>query len=158
MSTRPSSKVRLAGVALALDLVGARLACSRGLIAEPLGLAAPSAIPRSVVLAGWGTALSGPWLVDGGLGALAVAADNGRADAGRAVRYLGWLRLAGVLAEPVTWGRRRPRWAVLVSAGQLALAAALIRSSSGGDGESDGYGETATPSESAPSVLGAPFS
>ena len=125
---RAGSMVRLAAAAGALDLVGARVAGRHGLVAEPLRLAAPAAIPRPVVLAAWGTALSGPWLVGVGLGALAVAADGGREAAGRAICVLGWLRLAGVLAEPVTWGRRRPRWTVLMSGGHVVLAVALIRS------------------------------
>lgn len=119
---------RLVVAAGALDVGGARIALRRGLVAEPLRLVAPPAIPRPVVLAGWGTALSGPWLVDVGLAALAVAG-RGRHNGERAIRALGWLRLLGVLAEPATWGRRRPRWVVLVSAGHVAVAAALIRSS-----------------------------
>ena len=34
-----------------------------------------------------------------------------------------------MLAEPVTWGRRRPRWAMLVVAAQLIVAAGLITGS-----------------------------
>lgn len=120
--------VPLAVAAGALDLAGARLARRHELAGEPFRLTAPSALPRPVVLAGWGTALSAPWLVDVGLGALAVAADDGRPGARRWIRMLGWLRLVGVLGEPATWGRRRPRWVVLVSACHVALAAASIRS------------------------------
>lgn len=121
--------LRLAVAAGALDLVGARLAVRLGMGAEPLRVSVPPTLPRSIVLAGWGTALSGPLLADVGLSTLACAADSGRHEASGAIRILGWLRLTGVLAEPATWGRRRPRWVVLMSAGHMAVAVALIRSS-----------------------------
>ena len=117
---------RLALAATALDVIGARIAVPRGLVGEPLLISVPAELPAGVVLAGWGTALSAPLLMDGALGALSLAGDS-RGATSRAVRALGMLRLVGVLVEPVTWGRRAPRWAMLISVGHVAIAASLIR-------------------------------
>jgi hypothetical protein len=118
----------LARGALALDLVGAWLAARHHLIGEPLGIRPPRALPEALVVAGWGTALSGPLLADGVLIAVAPAADRAHPGARRAVALLAALRLAGVLSEPVTWGRRPPRRTMIVAAGHFAVGAALLRS------------------------------
>lgn len=117
---------RLALAAAVLDVVGARVATGRGLVAEPLLITAPAFTPTAVVLAGWGTAVSGPLLVDVALLALGSRADEGQTAARRTIWVLGWLRLVGVLAEPATWGRRAPRWAMLLSTGHVAVAALMI--------------------------------
>jgi hypothetical protein len=96
-----------------------------------MGLTAPRSLPAVVVLAGFGTAVSGPLLADVALGGLASAADAGAPRARRAIRALAWLRLLGVLAEPVTWGRRRPRSAMVLSAAHLAVAISLVHYTGG---------------------------
>ncbi len=108
-----------------LDLVGARVARGHGLIGEPLRIRIPAAVPTPLVLVGWGTAVSAPWLMDAALARVLAGHD---ADRARTVaRGLGALRCAGVLVEPATWGRRRPRWAMALSIGNLVLGAALVR-------------------------------
>lgn len=109
-----------------VDIVGGLVARRTGLVGEPFLVAAPASLPVPVVLVGWGTALSGPLVADVALVALGGAADRGRSDMRRPVRWLGVLRLVGVLSEPVTWGRRRPRWPMVLSAAQLLVAASLI--------------------------------
>ena len=119
---------RLAGIAaalVALDLVGARVAGRHALVGEPLRLRIPDRVAAPVVLVGWGTAVSAPWGMDALLVGLLAAADPEQAR--RGARALAGLRIAGVLAEPVTWGRRRPRWAMALSAAHLGLAGALLR-------------------------------
>ncbi len=118
---RRLSKIALALVAL--DLVGARVARRHGLVGEPLRLRIPDRVPAPVVLVGWGTAVSAPWGMDALLVGL-LAGDPERAR--RGARALAVLRVAGVLAEPVTWGRRRPRWAMGLSAAHLGLGGALL--------------------------------
>jgi hypothetical protein len=118
---------RLALAATVLDLFGVAVARRRGLVGEPLRLTAPASLPTLVVLAGFGTAVSGPLLVDVALGGLAPAADAGAPRARAAIRTLAWLRLLGVLAEPITWGRRRPRSAMVLSAAHIAVAMALLQ-------------------------------
>ncbi len=119
---------RLAWAALALDLVGARMATRHQLVAEPFGLPTPGRLPAALVIPGWGTALSGPLVADAALLAVAPAADRGDPAARRAVSALAALRLVGVVGEPVTWGRRPPRRTMVVAAGHVVLAAALLRS------------------------------
>ena len=119
---------RLASIAaalIALDLLGARVAMWQGLVGEPLRLRLALGVPASVVLVGWGTAVSAPWGMDALLVGLLAGDDPDRAR--RGARALAALRVAGVLAEPVTWGRRRPRWAMALSAAHLGLGAALLR-------------------------------
>jgi hypothetical protein len=86
---------------------------------EPFRVRLPVRVPRPVELALFGTALSGPLAVDGLLVALGERPG--------VVRGLGWLRVVGVLSEPATWGRRRPRWTVVISAAQAAAGVALSR-------------------------------
>ena len=122
----------LTGAALALDLAGARVATRHRLIGEPFGVSPPGWLPEAMVLPCWGTALSGPLMADAALLALAPAADHGHRGACRAVSLLAALRLAGVLSEPVTWGRRRTApWAMLVAAAHLVLGVSLLRYSEG---------------------------
>jgi hypothetical protein len=121
------SRRRWALVAVALDLLGMRVAGRHGLVGEPLRIKAPASIPTGLVLAGWGTALSGPLLVDGVLGSLCLPAREPSPAVNRAVRALGSLRLVGVLAEPVTWGRRAPRWTMLIAAGHVVVAVGLLQ-------------------------------
>ena len=118
----------LSGAALALDLVGAWQATRHRLIGEPFGVRPPRCLPEALVVAGWGTALSGPLVADAVLIALAPVADRGHPGARRAVALLAALRLVGVLSEPVTWGRRPPRRTMVVAAAHLALGMALLRS------------------------------
>ena len=112
--------------ATALDVVGAAVASRLGLVGEPLRITAPAWIPRPVVLVGFGSALSGPLAVDAALLRLAMVSGEGNAAPSRWIGRFGWLRLAGVLAEPVTWGRRRPSWTMLLAGAQLATSVALI--------------------------------
>lgn len=118
---------RLAWAALVLDLVGARVATRHRLVGEPFGLPTPGLLPAAFVIPCWGTALSGPLVADAALLAVASGADEGHGRARRAVSVLATLRLVGVLGEPVTWGRRPPRQAMLVAAGHLVLGVALLR-------------------------------
>lgn len=111
----------LAAATTLLDLVGARIATRHQLIGEPFRVTVPDSLPESVVLVAWGTALSGPLAVDGLLLVLA------RRSAHRAVAALAMVRLAGVLAEPVSWGRRPPRWTMVVSAAHVYLATQVLR-------------------------------
>jgi hypothetical protein len=122
---------RLALAATALDLLGVCVARRRGLVGEPMRLTAPRSLPAVVVVAGFGTAVSGPLLVDVALAGLAPAADAGAPRPRRAIRALAWLRLLGVLAEPITWGRRRPRSAMVLSAAHLAVAMSLVHYTGG---------------------------
>jgi hypothetical protein len=120
---------RLQGLAVAatvLDLAGARVAVGHGMVGEPFRIRFPSSAPAPVVLVAWGTAVSAPWWMDAALGAAVAGGDIERAR--RAARVLGGMRLVGVLAEPMTWGRRRPRGAMALSAAHLALAGALVAS------------------------------
>ncbi len=125
-----TSRRRLALAAVVLDLLGTRVARRHGLVGEPLLITAPETIPSGLVLAGWGTALSGPLLVDGVLGSLCLPAREPSHAGVRAIRALGALRLAGVLTEPATWGRRAPRWVMLLGAAHVGVAVALIRTRS----------------------------
>jgi hypothetical protein len=125
-SACPSLRTVAVG-ALAVDLVGGLVARRSGLEGEPFLVVAPTAIPGPVLLLGWGTALSGPLLADAALVAFGHAADRGSQTMCRPVRWLGLLRLVGVLCEPVTWGRRRPRWTMALSGAQLVVACSLIR-------------------------------
>jgi hypothetical protein len=113
-------------VATALDVVGAVVATRKRLVGEPLGIVAPRGLPPALVLAAWGTALSGPLTVDGVLLASTRPGDHAIARSHLPLRVLGGLRLIGVLSEPATWGRRRPRWVVLLNVAQLGIAARLI--------------------------------
>ena len=117
---------RWVAAAALLDFLGGSVAQRHGLIGEPLLIGPPRFVPASLTTLVWGTALSGPLLVDAALLALGPAVADGDALAGQLVRTCGVVRLAGVLAEPVTWGRRRPRRAMLVAAAQLFVAAGLI--------------------------------
>jgi hypothetical protein len=125
-AVRPGSATRWEAAAAGLDLLGGRIAKRHRLIGEPLLVGPPRFVPASLTTVVWGTALSGPLLIDAALLALAPAVAGGDAVAGQVVRTCGVVRLAGVLAEPVTWGRRRPRWAMLVAAAQLIVAAGLM--------------------------------
>jgi hypothetical protein len=115
----------IAAALVVLDLAGARVALRHDLIGEPLRMRMPTSVPTPAVLVGWGTAVSAPWFMD----AVLVAALSGkhRDRALTAARALGALRVAGVLVEPATWGRRRPRWAMGLSAAHLALGGSLVR-------------------------------
>ena len=125
------TRLRTIAIALtALDLVGARVALRHHLIGEPLRLRIPASVPHAVALIGWGTAVSAPWAMDAALLSSLAGRDGERAR--KAARVLGALRVVGVLAEPATWGRRRPRWAMVLSAGHLALGGALLRTAAGG--------------------------
>ena len=115
---------RLTAALVALDLVGARVALRHGLVGEPLRIRAPEWTPTPVVLVAWGTAVSAPWFMDAALTTLVAGDDEERCR--RGARALGALRFAGVLVEPATWGRRRPRWAMALSAAHLGLAASLV--------------------------------
>jgi len=117
---------RWVAAAALLDFLGGSVAQRHGLIGEPLLIGPPRFVPASLTTVVWGTALSGPLLIDAALLALAPAVAGGDAGAGQVVRTCGVVRLVGVLAEPVTWGRRRPRWAMLVAAAELIVAAGLI--------------------------------
>jgi hypothetical protein len=83
----------------------------------------PRRVPRAIELALFGTALSGPLVVDGAL----LAGGRAGSPLGACTQRFGWLRLIGVLSEPATWGRRRPRWTMVISAAQLAAAVGLVR-------------------------------
>jgi hypothetical protein len=59
--------------------------------------------------------------------ALGLALSPARREArGQALVLLGALRLAGVLAEPATWGRRRSRVAMAVNACHAAVAVTQV--------------------------------
>ena len=125
MDDDPSPRLRaLTGARVALDLVGARIALRHGLVGEPLRIRLPDRVPTPVVLVGWGTALSAPWAMTAAHLALAAGPDAERTRAG--TRALAWLGLAGVLSEPATWGRRRPRGAMLLSAAHLAVTLGFL--------------------------------
>jgi hypothetical protein len=125
-AVRPGSATGWVLAAAGLDILGARVARRHGLIGEPLLVGPPRFVPAPLTTVVWGTALSGPLLIDAALLALTPAVAGGKAIACRVVRAGGVVRLAGVLAEPVAWGRRRPRRAMLVAAAQLVVAAGLI--------------------------------
>jgi hypothetical protein len=118
---------RLALAATTIDVVGAAVAIRHDLPGEPLGIRLPPSIPRPVELALWGTAVSAPFVTDAGLAILAAADVRRHPAAAAAITALGILRLAGLAAEPATWGRRRPRSAVLLSAAHVPLALAIAR-------------------------------
>lgn len=58
---------RLSWTALALDLVGARMAARHRLVGEPFGLPTPGLLPGVLVIPCWGTARSGPLVADAAL-------------------------------------------------------------------------------------------
>jgi hypothetical protein len=118
---------RLAIAAAAIDVVGTVVAQRHDLVGEPLGIRAPAAVPTPLVLAAFGTALSGPLLVDAALLLLARGAERGNSEARWAFRAVGWMRLGGVLSEPATWGRRGPRAAIGISLAHLVVAVQLLR-------------------------------
>ena len=125
MGVRRDSVIGWVAAASALDVIGGRIAKRYGLEGEPLLIGPPGFVPASLTMVLWGTALSGPLVIDTALLALAPAA-RGDGVAAQAVRTSGALRLAGVLAEPATWGRRRPRWTMVIAAAQVIVAAGLI--------------------------------
>ena len=112
------SPTGITAMAWVTDAVGAAVARRHRLVGEPAMIRPPFELEGPLELTVWGTATSAPFLMDA---ALLVAPPTGR-------RVLGALRIAGTLAEPVTWGRRRPRAAMLLSAAHLALGVALLRS------------------------------
>ena len=74
--------------AAGVDVLGGLIAKRHGLIGEPLLVGPPRFVPASLTAVAWGTALSGPLLIDAALLALAPAVAAGT-------------RLPGRWSEPV---------------------------------------------------------
>ena len=64
------------------------MATRHRLIGEPFGVRPPRRLPAALVVAGWGTALSGPLVADAVLLAVAPVADRGTR--GRAAPWRSW--------------------------------------------------------------------
>lgn len=105
-----------AALFLASTAWGAAVSLREDLVGEPLGWRAPGTVATHLAV-GWGSGLSAPWpmvamvLVDAGRGS------RGR-PAGRWSVVIGVALVAGVLVEPVTWGRRA--WTPLVASTVIA--------------------------------------
>lgn len=108
-------------------LWGAAVSLHRGVPGEPLRVRVPGSVLEHLLL-GLGSGLSAPWPM-----AAVVLHDalGRRTSRGRASQGVGALLLAGVLVEPVTWGRRERSWWV-VSTVVLNLLAAVALLAAGG--------------------------
>lgn len=97
-----------------------------GLPGEPFGLHVPGRVRTHLAL-GLGSAISAPWPMPAIAAWAAVRGNPGADWAARTVALVGTGMLAGVLAEPVTWGRRpaTPRARVSIPL-HLAIGAAMV--------------------------------
>ena len=102
----------------------------RGLPGEPFSLHVPGKVRTHLAL-GLGSAISAPWPMPAIATWAAVRGNPGSAWAARTTTVVGTGMLAGILAEPVTWGRRPapPRARVSIPL-HLALGAAMPASPS----------------------------
>lgn len=93
---------------------------------EPFGLQVPGEVRTHLAL-GWGSAISAPWPMPAIAMWAAARGNPGSRWAPCTVAIVGTGMLAGVLAEPVTWGRRpappRAGRSILL---HLAVGAAMV--------------------------------
>ena len=114
----------------AATAVGGAISVRQRIPGEPLRIHVPGTVTRHLAV-GLGSGLSAPWPMPAATAVAALA--SGRASAGprRVAAVVGRMLVAGVLVEPVTWGRRSRSPLVAVSVAlNLASAAALIRAGS----------------------------
>ena len=107
--------VAAAGLFADLFGVGRGHLASAGYPGEPLGIRVPGTVATHLAI-GWGSALSAPAPMQVAALAAAFSARPGLTWPARTLTGIGVAGLAGILAEPVTWGRRPRSWAVAAHA------------------------------------------
>jgi len=97
-----------------------------GLPGEPFGVRVPGGVRTHLAL-GLGSAISAPWPMPAIAMWAAVRGDAGSVWAARTTTIVGIGMLAGILAEPVTWGRRPASSMALASIPlHLVIGAAMV--------------------------------
>lgn len=118
--------VAAAGLFVGCSALGAAIALRQDIPGEPLGVRVPGSVAVHLAC-GWGSALSAPAPMQAAALAAAFFAKPGVLWPARTLTGLGVAALAGILAEPVTWGRRpRSRAVAAMLPLELACAVALI--------------------------------
>jgi len=118
--------VAAAGLFAVCSALGAAISLRQDILGEPLGIRVPGSVAVHLA-SGWGSALSAPAPMQVAALAAAFSARPGMLWPARTLTGIGVAGLAGILAEPVTWGRRPRSWAVAAMLPlELASVAALI--------------------------------
>ena len=118
--------VAAAGLFVGCSALGAAISLRQDIPGEPLGIRVPGTVATHLAI-GWGSALSAPAPMQAIALLAAFSARPGLIWPARTLTGIGVAALAGILAEPVTWGRRPRSWAVAALLPlELASAAALI--------------------------------
>ncbi len=118
--------VAAAGLFAGCSALGAAISLRQDIPGEPLGIRVPGTVATHLAI-GWGSALSAPVPMQIAALAAALSARPGLTWPARTLTGIGVAGLAGILAEPVTWGRRPRSGAVAALLPlELASAAALI--------------------------------
>lgn len=104
---------------------GALVSLQEAVPGEPFGLRSPGPVSWQIV-SGLGSGLSAPWPMPAAV-LLSILREPGP-PSGRVRTVVGVMVLAGVLAEPVTWGRRRrsPRVASTVALNLVSAVVLLV--------------------------------
>jgi hypothetical protein len=123
---RDRHAVAAAGLFAICSALGAAVALREDIPGEPLGIRVPGSVAAHLAT-GWGSALSAPAPMQVAVLAAAFLARPGLAWPRRTLTGIGVAGFAGMLVEPVTWGRRsRSRAVAAMVPLNLASAAALI--------------------------------
>jgi hypothetical protein len=118
--------VAAAGLFIGCSALGAAISLRQDIPGEPLGIRVPGTVATHLAI-GWGSALSAPVPMQVAALAAALSAWPGLTWPARTLTGIGVAGLAGILAEPVTWGRRPRSCAVRAMLPlELASMAALI--------------------------------
>lgn len=89
---------------------------------EPLGVRSPGPVGVQVAV-GLGSGLSAPWPMPAAVWSAVLRGHPGDPRATRTCVTVGCMLLAGVLVEPVTWGRRQRSLAVASTVAANVVAA-----------------------------------
>ena len=134
--------VAAAGLFAGCSALGAAISLRQDIPGEPLGIRVPGTVATHLAI-GWGSALSAPAPMQVAALAAAFSARPGLTWPARTLTGIGVAALAGILAEPVTWGRRPRSWAVAALL-PLELARARLPQPGPGGGGGRGRGVRAT--------------